>query len=158
MKKRFTLGCREIVGINVSDHEPLVMKAVIDTGALYSSLHAENLVVSSGVVTGCTNWVLNGIEYDWQFCLPLIYRKKVRVSNDLVEWRPVVQLPVELAEITTDTLFTLTDRSNRKLPCLLGIKYLVEMGAFVDVSRAYIHKNLSVYNTLVSSTRADDSR
>jgi len=116
----------------------LDLPARINTGARTTSLHAMNIVFFE---RDGKDWVRfdtpNGENKNQQHEKPLkrIIRIK-RKGAGSVE-RPVVELKVQIGEVTQRLEVNLTDRSNFEYPALIGRDFLQDL-VIVDVSKTYI--------------------
>ncbi|MDX1295048.1 MAG: RimK/LysX family protein [Sulfurimonadaceae bacterium] len=106
------------------------IKAKVDTGARTSSLHCSDIVVDTlrKSVTCRPYGLARAVTFSYT------RYDDVKSSNAVIEQRPFVMLEtiVEGKRITAE--FTLTDRSEMKMPALLG-RTLLRGNFIVDVSR-----------------------
>ena len=134
-----TLGWREWVGF--PDHGVEWVKAKVDTGARTSSLHAFDL--HTFVVDG-QPWVRFEV-HPWQRSTgdavvveaPVVDVRMVRPSTGDPQMRPVVRMPVRIANRIRTVEFTLTRRDTMGFRMLLG-RQAVRHHFLVDPGRSYL--------------------
>lgn len=124
--------------------EDLTVKFKLDSGALTSSMHAEDI---ERFEKDGEDWVRFRVELEdinsektvaSIFERPLVRNLKVRGAGGSEE-RPVVNMDVCIAGSALNQEFSLRDRSNMHYPVLLGRSTLDELG-MVDTSRTYTTK------------------
>lgn len=125
------------VYIDLPDLDLETVKAKVDTGAYRSSLHCD--FIEQFEQNGQTFLKIQTTDMsgrpigDHAVVLKQERMVGVRSSNGQVQHRPVVLLPVKLADRQFQAEFTLSNRQDMKFPILLGRKFL--RGRFiVDVS------------------------
>lgn len=120
------------------------VKAKLDTGALTSSLHAEDVRLFE---RAGEEWVRfniglrdqrSGQHAVKEFELPLYRDVKVRGAGGS-DSRPVVLMKLCVGDTVYEEQFSLRDRSNMIYPVLLGRRALQHMGP-IDVTRTFVHK------------------
>lgn len=109
------------------------LHAKVDTGALFSTIHAEAIREEKG---GSVPELVFRMYAHPDFCRSTRYRKvRVRSTSGHLETRYCVTAVIEIDGKTYETECTLADRSKMRIPVLLGRKLL--RGHFlVDVTRA----------------------
>jgi len=133
-------GWRERIKINGIDH---VMNAKLDTGALTSSIHAEEkeLFERDG-----KKWVrfivripVSGEDGPARARLeaPLVRIARIKEPGGDSHQREVVRLSFQIGERKMRGDFTLNDRSNMLNPVLIGRNTIKELG-WVDSGRTYL--------------------
>lgn len=138
-----TIGSEERVFLN---NTPVSLKARIDTGAVTSSLNAINIVEFE---RDGEKWVRFNLvvadsptDSDTKEDAYTIESKVLRsilirqVNTQEAVRRLIVELPVQLGDITQLSEFTLADRSHMIFPILLGRSFLKDI-VMVDVSQTY---------------------
>jgi hypothetical protein len=134
------LGWKEWVVLSDGTHS-LKIAAKLDTGADTSSIHAleKKLFERDGkkwvrfVVCDPQKPEAGRIRIE----APLVRIAHVKKPGGSSQAREVVRLPLELAGRRLKADFTLSDRSNMRMPVLLGRALLCELG-WVDSSRAFL--------------------
>lgn len=121
-------------------------KAKIDTGAKSSSLSAENI---QEFERDGQRWVRFNMPEDMEkkvYEAPLIKYQNVRqASVEEMDKRPKVMLVIRIGDLSEETEFTLTDRSNMNYPVLLGRRFLRDI-AVVDVARKFVQEKFEIQN------------
>ena len=121
-----------------------LLKFKLDSGALTSSMHAQNI---ERFEKDGEDWVRFQVELEdikteqtvaSTFERPLERNLKVRGAGGSEE-RPVVKMEVCVGEEVLNQEFSLRDRSNMHYPVLLGRRTLDELG-MVDTSRTFTTK------------------
>lgn len=114
--------------------------ARIDTGAQTSSMHAENIV---GFERDGKDWVrfdvLNSKQEKIQIKRPIVKTIKVKRHGEEAQDRYVVNMRMNIGEVSSFTEMSLADRTQYKYPVLVGRNYL-QGNAVVDVSLQYTHE------------------
>lgn len=118
------------------------VKAKLDTGALTSSMHAQDIRL---LQRDGQDWVAfsvrlrdqrSGEMVEKKFELPLYRDVEVRGAGG-ADSRPVVLMKVCVGDVIYEEQFSLRDRSNMIYPVLLGRRALQHMGP-VDVTRTFV--------------------
>lgn len=119
------------------DHQGLILRARIDTGASTSSLDARDI---QNFQRDGDNWVRFSVPNPDSGEPIVIERPRARrvriiqAAADEPERRPVVELRVTLGDSSQVAEFTLSDRSNLEFPVLIGRNILRDL-MVVDVSK-----------------------
>lgn len=133
-------GWREWIAVTDGEAE-MKLKAKLDTGALTSSIHAEEkkLFERDG-----RKWVRFVVTAPWdedaeriRIEAPLVRLARIKEPGGESAVREVVHLTFQIGDRTLRSEFTLNNRSNMLNPVLIGRKCLSELG-WVDSSRAYL--------------------
>jgi len=115
----------------------LLLEARIDTGAKTSSMHAENIV---GFERDGKPWVRFEVAKNEkekiQIKKPVLKTIKIKRHGEESQNRYVVNMRLNIGEISNFVEMSLTDRSQYKYPVLVGRNFL-QGNAVVDVSLAY---------------------
>lgn len=117
-------------------------KARVDTGAATSSLNALNMVEFERDGKKWVKFSLSHLENDSQQEIEAKIVRTILIRQSSASEsvrRPVIELAVQLGDITTSTEFTLADRSHMTFPVLLGRTFLRDI-VVVDVSEKYTQK------------------
>jgi hypothetical protein len=145
-RQRALVGWREWVVL--PDLSPVPVKAKVDTGALTSALHAEDLRherTPEGIEV--VRFVLlphqTGEEDAIEVTAPLVDVREVRSSSGEAEERPTVRTRLQLGDVDVAFDVTLTTRDRMGFRMLLGRRalrrrFLVDPGAsflFGDLDR-----------------------
>lgn len=139
MEGKLLLGRQEWVAF---PEQRLILPARIDSGANTSSLHAVNL---QEFERDGEAWLRFETHYQSQESedvrvipieAPLVRQVRIRQASGS-ESRPVIRLPMRLANRTESVEFTLTDRGEMTFPVLLGRRYMMDL-AVIDVAREYV--------------------
>jgi hypothetical protein len=137
--EKFLLG--EVESVYV-DELKVKFATRIDTGAVSSSLNAQNIVeferdgekwVRFDVLVNGPDQPGNTFEFKLQ--------KRVRIKQDAEsesDRRPVIHAHLKIGKYEAETDLNLTDRSHLDYPLLLGRKFMKDI-AIVDVGQIYIH-------------------
>ena len=133
-------GWREWVTVSDGTHD-LKMQAKLDTGALTSSIHAEEtkLFERDGkkwvrfVVTDPRDKESKRMRIE----APLVRIARIKEPGGESEEREVVRLSFMIGDRKMRAEFTLNNRVNMLSPVLIGRRALAELG-WVDPSRAYL--------------------
>ena len=134
------LGLIELVAIHSSSSGKSNTKALLDTGATNSAIHARNIAVRDNhsgrpVVSFDIKDEHTG---KWKnFSRPLIRYAWIKTHKGKPVKKVVVSLPVKVGNISGTSEFYLMDRQAFKYPMLLGRSFLKDR-AVVDVSRQNI--------------------
>jgi hypothetical protein len=105
------------------------IKAKVDSGADFSSLHADEWNVDGG---GTVTFMNPDISPN-RITLPVIEKQAIKSSNGDVEYRPVVQLNVKVNGVPlTDVMFNLNDRGSMEYAMLVGRNILERGGFMID--------------------------
>lgn len=119
------------------------VKAKLDTGALTSSMHAEDIRLFE---RENQEWVSfrarlldqrSGEQVEKEFELPLYRDVQVRGAGGS-DSRPVVLMKLCVGDTVYEEQFSLRDRSNMIYPVLLGRRALQHMGP-IDVTQTFVH-------------------
>ena len=122
----------------------VTVKAKLDSGALTSSMHAENI---ERFRKNGENWVRFTVKVRDEasnetvsrgFERPVYRRSRVRGAGG-EDRRPVVLMKVCIKDVIYEEQFSLRDRENMLYPVLLGRRTLRQLGA-VDVVSTYLHE------------------
>jgi len=132
-------GWREKVKIGDIDHE---FHAKLDTGALTSSMHAENIELFERDGNKWVRFIATDPRDEnakrIQVEAPLVrYARIKNVGGGESDRREVVRLRLTIGTRKLRGEFTLTDRSNMLVPVLIGRTMLKDLG-WVDSSRTYL--------------------
>ena len=111
-------------------------KARCDTGANYSSLHAYDLDIFELKKKKYVNFKLQ--ENGDQYTLLVDSMTIIKSSNGEVENRPIVYIPIQIANRIVAVECTLTNRESMKYRMLIGRKAL-ENRFIVDPGRWNLH-------------------
>lgn len=135
VKRMLVIGQKEYVYL---DKAGVKLPARIDTGATTSSIHASEI---QQYERDGRNWVRFTITdpstgKDMELERPLVRRVRIKRHGTEGQRRLIVKLWVTLGSIRSRTEFSLTDRSEFKLPVLIGRSFL-HGSAVVDVTREY---------------------
>lgn len=126
--------------ISILDLELFDLDAKVDTGADSNSLHCDHIYIDENENVHFT--LLDEVHPSYhgkKIIMPLYKIKKVKSSNGTLTKRPFIKVNVEFFGKKYKTVISLTDRSDMKLPMLLGRRFL--SGKFlVDVSEEYLTK------------------
>lgn len=121
-----------------------VVKVKMDSGALTSSMHAENI---ERFKREGENWVRFTIELEDErtgdlaektFEKPLFRRLRVYGAGGS-DSRPVVLLRVCIGDTVYEEQFSLRDREDMLYPVLLGRRTIQHLG-LLDVSKTFLHQ------------------
>lgn len=142
------LGLIEFVAIRSSSTSKIHSKALLDTGATNSAIHARNIVVQnnqSGRSTARFE-IKDNQTGDWKTLRrPLIRYAWIKTHHGKPVKKVVVSLPVQVGNITGTSEFYLMDRQAFQYPVLLGRSFLRDR-VVVDVSRQNIANRQSCMN------------
>lgn len=132
------LGWKEWVVLSDGTHS-LKLEAKLDTGADTSSIHAMDKKLFERDGKKWVRFVVGAPQQPERIRIeaPLVRIAHVKKPGGPSQVREVVRLPLELGGRRLKADFTLSDRSNMKMPVLLGRALLCELG-WVDSSRAFI--------------------
>lgn len=104
------------------------VRATVDTGATYSSLHADKWEVKGQQVHFVSKTISDNVVR-----VPLETQQAVKSPGDDVEYRPVVSLNLRInGEVIKDQLFNLSDRGEMDNPMLLGQNTLEDGNFIID--------------------------
>lgn len=104
------------------------LKGKVDTGAEISSLHADDIKIMNGTVK-FTNKELSGNV----ITMPIAEQQAVKSADGGVEYRPVVELDVEInGKAVRGVMFNLNDRNQMEYPALVGQNILEKTNFLVD--------------------------
>jgi hypothetical protein len=131
-------GWREWVTIDKSKER---LKAKLDTGALTSSLHAENVELFERDGAKWVRFILtdpgNGKSKSSRISAPLVRTARIKSPGGESETRFVVRLEFTIGDRRQRAEFTLNDRNNMISPVLIGRSALTELG-LIDPGRTYL--------------------
>ena len=136
-----TYGWIEEIGIQPWDVE---VKAKLDTGALTSSMHAEDI---ERFKRDGKEWVRftiefkdvdNGEQISKRMERPM-YRDFIAVGAGGEDHRPVVLMKICIGKTIYEEQFSLRDRDGMIYPVLLGRRTIQHLGT-VDVTRTFLHE------------------
>lgn len=120
----------------------IILPAKVDTGALFSTIHAEAIREKKGQVVPTLFFHIHPSPGDAAEPHPILcevtkYRKvRIRSTSGDLESRYCVTAIIEMDGKMYETECTLADRSKMRVPVLLGRKFL--RGNFlVDVTRTF---------------------
>lgn len=121
---------------------PVPIKAKVDTGALTSALHAEELQhVTRSDGLEVVRFVLLPNQDDDEDATeveaPLVDRREVRSSSGEVEERPTIRVRVHLGDLDVRAQITLTTRDRMGFRMLLG-RRLLRRGVHVDPGASFL--------------------
>lgn len=131
-------GWREKVRIAAM---PELLNAKLDTGAMTSSLHAENQELFERDGKKWVKFVLtdpmkkDGKRYDIE--APLVRLVRIKEPGGVSIQRNVVRLSFQLGDRNIKSEFTLNNRKNMTCPVLIGLKTIQVLG-WVDPTRTYL--------------------
>ncbi len=137
--EKITVGWREWVSF--PNHNQLILKAKIDTGARTSSIHAT--WVREVVIEDIPHlqFTISPPKFSNQgkqkICLPLIDKRKIKNSFGKTEIRYVVRMKVKMGSKLFNTEFTLAKRSGMVFQVLIGRKALRKR-FIVDPHRSFL--------------------
>lgn len=137
MEKR-TVGRQEAVclpELNLFD-----LDAKVDTGADSCALHCDHIEIDAEGNVHFT--LLDEVHPAYngrRITMPLHKTKKIKSSNGEVQNRPFIKTAVTLFGEAYETEISLTNRSDMKMPMLIGRK-LLDGRFLVDVSETYLAK------------------
>ena len=122
------------------------IKMKMDTGAKYSALHAENLILSTRDGRSMLSFELKPLS-DFPFIrrceAECVGQKTIKTSGGLVENRYLIETHIRLGNDQWTTFISLTDRSKMSINMLLGRDTL--WGRFVvDPEYRYCFGKLSM--------------
>lgn len=133
----------------------VTVKAKLDSGALTSSMHAENI---ERFRKNDEDWVrftvkVRDVETDEvvskEFERPVYRRSRIRGAGG-EDRRPVVKMQICIKDVIYEEQFSLRDRDNMLYPVLLGRRTLKQLGA-IDVVSTYLHEPKCKSGTLAKS-------
>lgn len=105
------------------------IRAKVDTGAQYCSLHASDLEVSTDEIT--RNSIATFTYNEYKYKMNVAGFQAVSSADGGTTNRPSIKLNVRINEqFIPDIVFNLNDRSNMDFPILIGMN-LIEAGKFV---------------------------
>lgn len=120
--------------------ENIAVKIKLDTGALTSSMHAENLEPFERDGTPWLRFDVELEDVDGNFVSSRFEREVLRTVDVRgaggVEKRPVVRMSICIGDQVYTEQFSLNDRDDMNYPVLIGRRTLEDMGA-VDVNRTF---------------------
>lgn len=129
-----TVGRNEWVWIDLVGQ---TFKARVDTGALSSALHANNIQAFERNGKKWVRFTLSENENSEEFSRPLVRYVQVRHSStEQLDRRPVITLTVRMGDIVEETEFTLNNRAKMLYPVLLGRDFLRDI-VIVDVAKKF---------------------
>lgn len=108
------VGWREYVSL--PELGPGRFKAKVDTGATSCALHAEDIEVEDGRV----RFRVSVPGRRFRCTAEIVGHKRIRSSSGHSEERPVIETEVALGPHRFPARITLTDRTDMRLPMLLG--------------------------------------
>lgn len=133
-------GWREWVAVSDGTAE-LKMQAKLDTGALTSSIHAEDKKLFERDGKKWVRFVVrdprNKESKPMRVEAPLVRIARIKEPGGESEEREVVRLSFKIGDRKMRADFTLNNRVNMLSPVLIGRRTLHELG-WVDPSRAYL--------------------
>lgn len=147
-----TIDGREVVGwVEFVTLEPhgIIAKAKLDTGAMTSSLHAEEIEFFHRDGQRWVRFEFNKKARPPKHGMPRVPRQErtieapvkrtVRIKQHTVDFieRPAVDLEITLGDKTYRAEFTLTNRDSFIYPVLLGRRFL-ETALIVDPARIHV--------------------
>ena len=138
MKK--IIGRRET--LSILDLELYELDAKVDTGADSCALHCDNIFIDDENYVHFT--LLDEIHPSYhgkRMKMPLYKVKKVKSSNGTIQDRPFIKVKVRFFGKEYNTVVSLTNRADMKLPMLIGRKFLNKR-FLVDVSEDYLSKKI----------------
>lgn len=133
----------------------VTVKAKLDSGALTSSMHAENI---EKFRKDDEDWVRFTVEVrdeatdeivSKEFERPVYRRSRIRGAGG-EDRRPVVKMQICIKDEIYEEQFSLRDRENMLYPVLLGRRTLKQLGA-IDVVSKYLHEPQCKSKALVNS-------
>lgn len=129
------LGEDEYVYIKEADAS---IDARIDTGAAVSSISAADITEFERQGKKWYRFVIDANDHEITVEAPFVRTSTIRQSSkETTTERVVVSLTVKIGDYSTQSEFTLTDRSRMQYPLLIG-RTLIQDIAVVDVSRDHI--------------------
>ncbi|GAB3376111.1 ATP-dependent zinc protease [Spongiibacter taiwanensis] len=142
-----TAGEQRVYGwLEMATIEPwgVAVKAKLDSGALTSSMHAENI---EEFIKDGEEWVRFTVDVEDEykdkevsktFEMPIKRNLKLRGAGG-VDHRPVVLMKVCLGDTVYEEQFSLRNREKMNYPVLLGRRTIQSLG-LIDVSTNFLHK------------------
>lgn len=133
---KYIVGEKEWVYLPVAKTH---LKARIDSGATTSSISATDIEQFERDGETWVRFKLNQLNEQAPLTVerPLDRRVAIKQSStDEKESRLVISLMVKMGDLSQNTQFTLTDRSNMVFPVLLGRSFLRDI-VLIDVSKQY---------------------
>lgn len=116
----------------------LILTARIDTGARSSSLHAANLTSFERDGDDWVRFELSVGDRTETFERPVLkYVRVFQQSDKQGTRRPVVEMRVNVGNVSDTFEFTLADRAHLKYEMILGRNFLTDL-ALVDVGQRYV--------------------
>lgn len=112
--------------------------ARIDTGAAVSSISATDITEFERQGKKWYRFTIDANDHNIEVEAPFVRTSTIRqASKETTTERVVVSLTIKVGEYSTQSEFTLTDRSRMQYPLLIG-RTLIQDIAVVDVSRDHI--------------------
>lgn len=131
------VGKKEL--ISIIDLELYDLDAKVDTGADSNALHCDDIVIEDEIVHFTLLDDIHPSYHGKRMSMPLYKLKKVRSSNGQIQIRPSIKVSVNFMGKKYKSIISLTNRSDMKLPMLIGRKFLSKR-FLVDVSQEYLSK------------------
>ncbi len=145
MKDKFIIGRKENIDLpSLGVHN---IDAKIDTGAYTASIHCHQIKIVKKKNQRVLKFDILDPSYP-QYPQKFFYvknfeTKQIKNSFGQVEKRYVIKLPVLIFNISIETEFSLTNRSEMKFPILLGRKF-IQNRFVVDVSKINVSRKLMI--------------
>lgn len=131
-------GWREKIKVGEMADE---MSAKLDTGALTSSIHAENQQIFERDGKKWVKFVVTDPREEgakrYEMEAPLVRTVRIKEPGEESERRSVVRLSFQIGERKLKTEFTLNNRHNMLCPVLIGRSTIRILG-WIDPSRTYL--------------------
>lgn len=131
-------GWREKVKVGEMPDE---MTAKLDTGALTSSIHAENQQIFERDGKKWVKFVVTDPREEgakrYEMEAPLVRTVRIKEPGEASERRSVVRLSFQIGDRKLKSEFTLNDRHNMLCPVLIGRSTIRVLG-WIDPSRTYL--------------------
>ena len=131
-----TIGRAENIKV-VEGTLPISLKAKVDTGALTSSINAQEIKLFVKDKRKFVRFTITDGGQKRRIIAPLSRKGTVTSSNGIEEPRLFVKLPIRVGDKEYDTEFSLANRKQMEYPVLLGRKFL-QNNFVVDVSKINI--------------------
>lgn len=104
------------------------LKGRVDTGAEISSLNADKFEIADGMVKFINKDISNNV-----ISVPLAQQQAVKSADGGVEYRPVIELDIEVnGKPIRKALFNLNNRNHMEYPCLIGQNVLQKTNFLID--------------------------
>lgn len=131
---RLTVGTVEVIRI---EPENIRLEAKIDTGADFSSLHAQNVTIFSRDGRDWVRFEADGRRKPRVLERPIERMARIRRSGTETDERPVVMLDICLGALLIRTEVNLSDRTGMDYQVLLG-RNLLAGRTIIDPARKHL--------------------